>query len=170
MTRDELENKMAVLLGGRCAELLVFGHLSTGAADDLARVTDIARSMITRYGMSERLGHVALEKDGRSFLSPNPFADGARERAYSDETATAIDDEVRTTVQIVLERTLGLLRERRDVLERTARRLLEKETLDEAELLHLAAGQPTEAGTLEPVAGGGGGALRQAHTAQTDPS
>src|SRR5688572_27477216 len=162
MTKEELENKMAVLLGGRAAELIVFGHFSTGAADDLRRVTDIARSMITRYGMSERLGHVALEKDGRSFLSPNPFADGARERAYSDETATAIDDEVRTTVQTVLERTMGLLRERRDVLERTARRLLEKETLDEAELLHLAAGQPTEAETLEPVAGGGGGALRQA--------
>jgi cell division protease FtsH len=126
--------------------------------------------MITRYGMSERLGHVALEKDGRSFLSPNPFADGARERAYSDETATAIDDEVRTTVQTVLERTLGLLRERRDVLERTARRLLEKETLDEAELMHLAMGQPTETGTLEPVAGGGGTTLRQANTAHIDPS
>src|SRR3954470_19291957 len=88
MTREELENKMAVLLGGRAAEFLVFGHLSTGAADDLARVTDIARAMVTRYGMSKRLGHVALEKDGRSFLSPNPVTDEPRDRAYSDETAT----------------------------------------------------------------------------------
>ena len=65
MTREELENKMAVLLGGRAAEQLVFGHLSTGAADDLAKVTDIARGMVTRYGMSEKLGHVAYENDGR---------------------------------------------------------------------------------------------------------
>jgi len=144
MTREELENKMAVLLGGRAAELVVFHHLSTGAADDLARVTDIARSMVTRYGMSERLGNVALEKDGRSFLTPNPLADGARERSYSDETATAIDDEVRAIVQRAMERTLGLLTEQRDVLERTARRLLDKETLDEAELLQLAGSPPSQ--------------------------
>jgi cell division protease FtsH len=145
MTREELENKMAVLLGGRAAELIVFGLLSTGAADDLARVTDIARSMVTRYGMSPRLGHVALEKDARSFLSPNPLADGARERAYSDETATAIDDEVRGLVDGVFERTVGLLRERREVLERTARRLLEKETLEEAELKALVTDQSSPA-------------------------
>ncbi|WP_134495975.1 ATP-dependent zinc metalloprotease FtsH [Microvirga pakistanensis] len=138
MTREELENKMAVLLGGRAAELIVFNHLSTGASDDLVRVTDIARSMVTRYGMSEKLGNVALEKDSRSFLSPNPLANGAQERSYSDETASAIDDEVRAIVDRVFERTVALLRERRDVLERTARRLLEKETLDEAELQQLA--------------------------------
>ncbi|MPR10188.1 ATP-dependent zinc metalloprotease FtsH [Microvirga tunisiensis] len=137
MTREELENKMAVLLGGRAAELLVFGHLSTGAADDLARVTDIARSMVTRYGMSEKLGNVALEKDERSFLSPNPLGNGARERSYSDETATAIDDEVRAIVQGAMDRTLALLTERSALLERTARRLLEKETLEEAELQEL---------------------------------
>src|SRR5215213_9091202 len=107
MTREELQNKMAVLLGGRAAELIVFGHLSTGAADDLARVTDIARSMVTRYGMSERLGNVALEKDERSFLSPNPLGNGARERSYSDETATAIDDEVRDIVQRAMDRTIA---------------------------------------------------------------
>jgi cell division protease FtsH len=129
---------MAVLLGGRAAELIVFGHLSTGAADDLARVTDIARSMVTRYGMSERLGNVSLEKDGRTFLTPNPLPDGASERAYSDETAAAIDEEVRAIVQRTMDRTLGLLEERRAVLERSARRLLEKETLDEAELQQLA--------------------------------
>jgi cell division protease FtsH len=137
MTKEELENKMAVLLGGRAAELIVFGHLSTGASDDLARVTDIARSMVTRYGMSEKLGNVALEKDERSFLSPNPLGNGARERSYSDETAAAIDDEVRTLVQGVMDRTVALLTERRGLLETTARRLLEKETIDEAELLEL---------------------------------
>jgi len=68
MTRDELENKMAVLLGGRAAEKVVFDHLSTGAADDLAKVTDIARSMVMRYGMEEKLGHVAYEADRPAFL------------------------------------------------------------------------------------------------------
>ncbi|KAB0265559.1 ATP-dependent zinc metalloprotease FtsH [Microvirga brassicacearum] len=137
MTREELENKMAVLLGGRAAEQIVFSHLSTGAANDLAQVTDIARSMVTRYGMSEKLGNVALEKDERSFLTPNPLGNGARERSYSDETATAIDDEVRDIVQRAMDRAIELLTDRRDLLEKTARRLLEKETLDEAELLQL---------------------------------
>jgi cell division protease FtsH len=68
MTREELLNKMAVLLGGRAAELIVFGHLSTGAADDLAKVTDIARSMVMRYGMNEELGNVAYEHERPLFL------------------------------------------------------------------------------------------------------
>ncbi|HVL72307.1 MAG TPA: ATP-dependent zinc metalloprotease FtsH [Beijerinckiaceae bacterium] len=137
MTREELENKMLVLLGGRAAEWIVFGHLSTGAADDLARVTDIARAMVTRYGMSQKLGHVALEKDGRSFLSPNPMAGMPQERSYSDDTATTVDDEVRRIVQEAFDRTVNLLSERRDLLERTSKRLLEKETLDEHELADL---------------------------------
>src|SRR5262249_36575923 len=69
MTREELENKMTVLLGGRASEQVVFSHLSTGAADDLRRVTDIARSMVTKYGMSERLGSVAYDRDPRTFLT-----------------------------------------------------------------------------------------------------
>lgn len=143
MTREELENKMAVLLGGRAAELIVFGHLSTGAADDLARVTDIARSMVTKYGMSERLGHVALEKDRRTFLTGQDLLP-PQERDYADDTAATIDEEVRAIVQAAMQRTVKLLEERRDVLERTARRLMEKETLDEAELSELVgpAGSP----------------------------
>src|SRR5262249_11209946 len=69
MTREELESKMSVLLGGRAAEQIAFGHLSTGAADDLRRVTDIARAMVTKYGMSERLGSVAYDRDPRTFLT-----------------------------------------------------------------------------------------------------
>lgn len=137
MTREELENKMAVLLGGRAAEWIVFGHLSTGASDDLAKVTDIARAMVTRYGMSEKLGNVALEKDQRTYLTPNPVAGGPRERDFSDETAAEIDREVRRIVDEAFGRTVDLLREQRNTLERTARRLLEKETLDEAELRKL---------------------------------
>jgi cell division protease FtsH len=137
MTRQELENKMSVLLGGRAAELTVFGHLSTGAADDLRKVTDIARSMVTRYGMSERLGSVAYDRDPRSFLTGPDLPPLPREQDYAEETAAVIDKEVRGIVQSAMERALGILRERRDVLERTAQRLLEKETLDEMELTEL---------------------------------
>jgi cell division protease FtsH len=137
MTREELENKMAVLLGGRAAELIVFGHLSTGAADDLRRVTDIARSMVTRYGMSERLGNVAYDRDPRTFLTGPDLPSPPRERDYAEETAAAVDEEVRAIVDRTFQRTLDLLKERRDVLDRTARRLLEKETLEEAELKQL---------------------------------
>ncbi|HEX2885293.1 ATP-dependent zinc metalloprotease FtsH [Vineibacter terrae] len=137
MTRQELLDKMAVLLGGRASEWIVFKHLSTGAADDLAKVTDIARAMVTRYGMSEKIGHVALEKDQRSYLSPNAFPGGPRERDFSDETAASIDEEVRRIVDASFDRTVAILTERRALLERTARRLLEKETLDEAELTAL---------------------------------
>jgi len=142
MTREELEKKMAVLLGGRAAEHIVFGHLSTGAADDLVKVTDIARAIVTRYGMTDRLGHVALEKDRRSFLATDQPYYGPQERSYSDETAAAIDEEVKRIVDETFDRTVKLLRERRDTLERIARRLLEKETLDEREMAALARVKP----------------------------
>jgi cell division protease FtsH len=137
MTREELENKMSVLLGGRAAELTVFGHLSTGAADDLRRVTDIARSMVTRYGMSQRLGSVAYDRDPRSFLTSPNLPSPPTERDYAEETAAAIDEEVRTIVQTAMDRALEILKTRRDTLERCARRLLEVETLDEKELTQL---------------------------------
>ena len=74
MTRDELENKMSVLLGGRAAEEVVFDHLSTGAANDLAKVTEIARSMVMRYGMVKALGHVAYENEPAGFLEQQHHA------------------------------------------------------------------------------------------------
>jgi cell division protease FtsH len=137
MTREELENKMTVLLGGRASEQVVFGHLSTGAADDLRRVTDIARSMVTRYGMSERLGSVAYDRDPRTFLAGPDLRIPPREQDYAEKTAAEIDDEVRLLVQHAMDCALGILREKRDILERSARRLLEKETLDEKELTEL---------------------------------
>jgi cell division protease FtsH len=137
MTQKELENKMAVLLGGRASEQVVFSHLSTGAADDLRRVTDIARSMVTKYGMSERLGSVAYDRDSRTFLTGPDLLMPAREQDYGEKTATAIDDEVRSLVQHAMDRATRILNEKRDILERSARRLLEKETLDEKELTAL---------------------------------
>src|SRR6184192_937967 len=137
MTREELENKMTVSLGGRAAELIVFGHLSTGAADDLRRVADIARSMVTRYGMSEKLGNVAYDRDPRTFLTGPDLPPPPRDRDYAEKTAATVDEEVRAIVEKAFQRALDLLRERRAVLDRTARRLLETETLEEAELAQL---------------------------------
>ena len=137
MTREELENKMAVLLGGRAAEHIVFGELSTGAADDLVKVTDIARSIVTRYGMSEELGLVAYEKVQRSFLGDMPQMPYAAERSYSEATAREIDATVRNIVDAAFRRTVNLLRAQREMLERGARLLLERETLDEADLAAL---------------------------------
>ena len=136
MTRGELENKMVVLLGGRAAEQLVFGQVSTGAADDLARVSDIARSMVTRYGMHESLPNLSLEQEPSPLL-PVPGFTGAR--SYSERTSQAIDDAVKAIVAAVFARALALLTRNREVLERAAALLLERETLTEAELRELAA-------------------------------
>jgi cell division protease FtsH len=136
MTRQELEDKMAVLLGGRAAEHIVFGELSTGASDDLVKVTDIARSIVTRYGMTEELGQIVYEKNQRGFLgeaSQMPYV----ERSYSEATAREIDTAVKKIVDEAFRRTVNLLRAQRDVLERGARLLLERETLDEADLVAL---------------------------------
>jgi cell division protease FtsH len=145
MTRGELENKMCVLLGGRAAEQLVFDHLSTGAADDLAKVTDIARSMAMRYGMETTLGPVTYDTDRPNFLNDGSFMPMGRERRYSDETAHAIDQAVQRIVEQALARTLELLRRQRPVLERGAALLLQKETLDEAELRALIGSSDTVA-------------------------
>jgi cell division protease FtsH len=133
MTREELENKMAVLLGGRAAEEAVFGHLSTGAADDLAKVTDIARSMVMRYGMVKSLGFVAYEEERSPFLPNQAF----QRREFSEETAREIDVAVRDIVKAAYDKALGILSRNKALLENWARRLLEKETLAEAELAEL---------------------------------
>src|SRR5882672_566596 len=146
MTRQELENKMAVLLGGRASELIIFGELSTGASDDLVKVTDIARSIVTRYGMTPELGLVAYEKNQRNFLGDSPGAPPYTERSYSEETAREIDNTVKSLVEEAFRRTVALLREKRDLLERGAHLLLEHETLDEADLAALLAKEPAVAG------------------------
>jgi len=135
MTRAELENKMAVLLGGRAAEQVVFGHFSTGAADDLVKVTGIARSMVMRYGMVPSLGQVAYEEERSPFLGvPNVSA-----REYSEETAREIDIAVREFVKGAYDKAIAILARERETLERGAKWLLEKETLAEAELAQLRA-------------------------------
>jgi cell division protease FtsH len=144
MTKEELENKMAVLLGGRAAELIVFDHLSTGAADDLRRVTDIARSMVTRYGMSEKLGSVAYDREPGNLLAGADRPYPVREHEYAEETAAAVDHEVRAIIDQVFQRTQGILKARRTVLDRSAKKLLEKETLEQSDLAILIHGMPQE--------------------------
>ena len=135
MTRDELENRMAVLLGGRAAEQIVFGKVSTGASDDLQKVTSIARSIVMRFGMHEKLGNVVYEEERQNFLGQPGAMPG--ERSYSEETAREIDCAVREIVAEAFKRTVALLNTRREILEDTARDLLVKETLDEADLTRI---------------------------------
>ena len=135
MTRAELGYKMAGLLGGRAAEQLVFGEISTGAADDLARVTDIARAMVLRYGMSEALGNVVYDRDRSPFLQPNiPVP---QERIYSEGTAEAVDSAVRELVDGAFRTATAILQQNHVLLDRTAAALLETETLDEAAIERL---------------------------------
>jgi cell division protease FtsH len=143
MTRQELENKMSVLLGGRAAEHVVFNEISTGAADDLQKVTDIARSIVMRYGMDDKLGNVAYEQDRPSFL--NLPGAGAQPRDHSEETAREIDCAVRKIVQSAFNRAVEILVRRRTELERGARTLLEKETLTEEDLKPFREVQPAPA-------------------------
>ena len=168
MTRAELEHKMSALLGGRASELLIFGEISTGAADDLARTTDIARAMVLRYGMSEALGNVAYDRDRSPFLQPNyPVP---QERVYSDETAHAVDDAVRGLVDQAFAQAYAILQRNRALLDRTAVTLLETETLDEANIEALKRSIVSALASL-PAAGKGGAlparALAAAGTDQT---
>ena len=138
MTRPELEQKISVLLAGRAAEKLVFGVLSTGAADDLAKASDIAHDMVTRYGMDEDLGFVAFEPQRQQQmldLPPGLLPQGAR---LSEETQRHIDEAIRSIVMDGFEHATVILSANLDVLERGARALLDKETLDEAAIRELA--------------------------------
>ncbi len=138
VTRSELMNRIEVLLGGRAAEKLVFDELSTGAADDIAKATDIARSMVMRYGMDEGLGYVTYAENQPRFLD---VVEGAPYRGCeaSPETAQQIDAAVRRIVHTAFDSAIALLRENRSVLDRCAHALLEKETLEEAEIANLTA-------------------------------
>jgi cell division protease FtsH len=130
-TRTELVDTMTMLLGGRSAEELVFGNPTTGASDDIERCTEIARSMVTTYGMSDRLGPQQLgSKSGEVFLGK----DYGHEATYSDEVAGLIDDEVRRLVDHAHDRARFILTTHRATLDRLASSLVEKETLDDADL------------------------------------
>jgi cell division protease FtsH len=144
MTEDELLGQIDVLLGGRAAEEIVFGMASTGASNDLTRATDIARRMITDYGMSERFRNVALTKRGASLMGGQGDG-GMLAREYSEETQRYIDEEIARIVAARYDSIMILLGARRDVLDAVATRLLEAETIEEGEFATLIAASPAPA-------------------------
>lgn len=131
MTRLELLDRLAVLLGGRVAEELVFGDISTGAQNDLQRATDIARSMVAEYGMSDLLGPVTYERPRQPMFLPENYASG---KTYSETKATQIDEEISRVMEQAQERVRNILSERRKVLDDLAHLLAEKEIVQGEEL------------------------------------
>ncbi|MCH7646698.1 MAG: ATP-dependent zinc metalloprotease FtsH, partial [Nitrospinae bacterium] len=134
-TKAELLDQMAALLGGRVAEEIVFADVSTGAQNDLHRVTNIARDMVKEYGMSDRLGPISYEKERRPLFIDAPGLSGGRE--YSEETAQAIDEEVKKIIEGTYERVRTILQDQRNMLDRLAKLLLEKEVVEGDELRDL---------------------------------
>ena len=136
MRKTELLNKIASLLGGRAAEEIIFGDISTGAHSDLSRATDIAKSMIREYGMSAKLGQVYLSPEKR----PQFMDLGMREGGdYSEATAEMIDQEIREIISSEYTRALDILKSKQDILEKGAQLLLEKEKIDGEEIKALMA-------------------------------
>jgi len=131
MTRSELLDRLAVLLGGRVAEETIFNEISTGAQNDLERATDIARSMVKEYGMSERLGPMTFERERRSlFLEIG----GMPKSEFSEETAKIIDEEVKKIITETYTRVKEIIAKKRDKLDILAKLLLEKEVIEGDEL------------------------------------
>ena len=135
-TKDAFMERMTMMMGGRAAEEIIFGHLSTGAQNDLERITKTAYAMVVDFGMSERIGHVSFNLSGRS--NDGPMFD----KPYSDQTAQIIDEEVKVIIDEVRERAQTLLEEKRDKLEEMAQELLKKEVLGPKELVEILGPRP----------------------------
>ena len=131
MSKEEIENKIATFTGGRAAEEVVFGSVTTGASNDIEQATKLARAMVTRYGMSDQFGMVALE------TVTNQYLGGDTSLACSPETAKAIDDEVIATVKAQYEKAMGILRDHAAKLNELAGYLLEKETITGEEFMEI---------------------------------
>jgi len=137
VTEEELLGQIDVLLGGRAAEELVFHSISTGAANDIARSTEIAKRMITDYGMSEKFKNVALTKRASGLPGSQQMMDPFAAKEYSEETQRYIDEEIASIVDQRYKRVLGLLQEKRELLDRISSLLLEKEIIEESEFAAL---------------------------------
>jgi cell division protease FtsH len=132
MTKSDLLGKIDILLGGRIAEEMISGEHSTGAASDLTKATDIARKMITDYGMSDRFAHVALTSRGIG-MTGQERQEPSFQREYAESTQQYIDEEIARIIEAEYAKAKGILNEKRDILESVSMALLEKETLDEKE-------------------------------------
>ena len=138
MSQSELEARIEVLLGGRVAEKLVFGEVSTGAANDLMRATDMARAMLTQYGMGQTLGPVTYSRRNQPIFLPNDATLAPPPAEFSEATAAALDQELRAFLDKRQQRVEELLAGHREALERVAGALLDKEVLDGKEFYELA--------------------------------
>ena len=132
-TPEQLIDEMCMALGGRAAEEIIFGKISTGALSDLETITKRAYAMVTIYGMNEKVGNVSLYDAEQEYRFNKP---------YSEETAKLIDDEVRDLISFAYKRTLDLLRERSDELEKVAQTLLKKEIIFQSDLVELIGERP----------------------------
>ncbi|MCB2146853.1 MAG: ATP-dependent zinc metalloprotease FtsH [Deltaproteobacteria bacterium] len=148
MTRSELIDRLAVLFGGRVAEELVFDEISTGAQNDLQRATDIARSMVTEYGMSDSLGLVSYERPRQAMFLPESFSPGKK---YSEAKAAQIDDEVTRIIEEAHQRVRKILSERRPVLDDLAHLLSQKESVQGEELRQMLAAAKTGTTASSPA-------------------
>jgi cell division protease FtsH len=134
ITTEQMLDDMCMTLGGRAAEQLVFGKISTGALSDLERITKLAYSMVTMYGMNEKIGNVSFYDSKQSEYAFN--------KPYSESTATVIDQEVRRIIDKAYDRTLSLLTEKREALEKIAKALLDKEIIFQSDLVELIGARP----------------------------
>jgi cell division protease FtsH len=149
LQKPDLLNQLSVLLGGRSAEEIAFGEVSTGAQNDLMRATDIARAMVAEFGMSESIGVVSYDGHKRGQFIDTPF--GQERGNYAEETALKIDQEVKRILNDAHETARRVLRERRDVLDRLSQRLLEKEVVEADELQAILGIKAEESGNSVPA-------------------
>jgi cell division protease FtsH len=136
MTTEELDDKICALLGGRVAEEIIFGRISTGAQNDLERITNMAFAMVAEYGMSEELGYISLRD------SQNPENGYGFNKKYSERTSERIDEAVSNIIKKNYDRTKELLLEHKDQLEKMAKTLLTKEVLNHNDLKDLLGDHP----------------------------
>ena len=154
MSREELLDKMAGLMGGRAAEEIMVGSISTGASNDFKQATEIARLMVTEYGMSDAIGPLSLAERSRSpFLNPAQGGGGLTDKNYSERTQRRIDGEVSRLIEEAMQRAREIIGRHRDALTKVAARLLATEVIEGDELRRIL----TENGALPPAKEGPAG-------------
>ena len=131
MTKEEIENKIATLTGGRAAEEIVFDTVSTGAANDIEQATKVARAMITQYGMSEKFGLMGLES------IQNRYLDGRAVMNCSDATGALIDEEVKEMLKVAYDKAKKIIEDHREVMDEIAEFLIERETITGKEFMEI---------------------------------
>ena len=151
-SEEYLRARITGAMGGRAAEEIVYGGRTTGAENDMQQATDLARQMVTRWGMSEKLGPVTLAPREDPFLARNPYGGFGDSKPYSESTAEVVDSEVERILQECYAEGVRLLREQRDALDSLARALLERETLDEQEIIKVTGIRPAPRSAEAPVA------------------